>query len=83
AEVEILLAEGDRETALAKATQLLALERERSQPKDIAAGVWWVGSVFGVQEAGGAEEVERARALLESFHWEQALRRPELLPERL
>ncbi|MGZ8636756.1 MAG: ATP-binding protein [Actinomycetota bacterium] len=83
AEVEILLAEGDRETALAKATQLLALERERSQPKDIAAGVWWVGSVFGVQEAGGAEEVERARALLESFHWEQALHRPELLPERL
>jgi tetratricopeptide (TPR) repeat protein len=83
AEVEILLAEGDRETALAKARELLALERERSGPKDVAARVWWVARLFGDEAAGGVEEVERARAMLEEVHLVQALRRPDLLlPDR-
>jgi tetratricopeptide (TPR) repeat protein len=80
AEVEILLAEGDRETALAKAQQLLALERRGSGPKDVAARVWWVGRLFGEDAAGGRDEVGRARALLEEVHLVQALRRPDLLP---
>jgi tetratricopeptide (TPR) repeat protein len=79
AEMEVLLVEGDRETALDKAQELLAIERERGLSKDIAALLWWIGSVFGADVAGGAEEVDRARELLERTHLEVALRRPELL----
>jgi tetratricopeptide (TPR) repeat protein len=81
AEMEILLAEGDRETALEKAQLLLQAQGERGQPKDVAAVVWWIGSLFGAEAAGGADEVQRARELLEGFHLDQALRRPELLAD--
>jgi len=80
AEAEILLAEGESDDALERSLALLRYERERSQPKDVAAQVWWIAKVFGAEAAGGEEEVERARALLESFHAEQALREPDLAP---
>lgn len=82
AEVEILLAEGDREGALEKALLLLDHERERGRPKDIASQVWWIGRVFGAEAVGGPEELDRARALLEELHLDQALRRPDLLAAR-
>jgi tetratricopeptide (TPR) repeat protein len=78
AEVEILLAEGDLDAARRKAADLLRLRRERGSPKDLAAAVWWIARVFDADAAGGDEEVEQARKLLESTHSETALRRPEL-----
>jgi hypothetical protein len=81
AETVLSIAEGDRETALAKA--ILALEQERLQgwPNQVAAQVWWIARLFGPDPAGGADEVERARRLLEEVHWVQALKEPELVPE--
>jgi hypothetical protein len=56
--------------------------RERGREKEIAARVWLVGRVFGAELVGGDEEVERARKVLESFHAEQMLRAPDLVPRR-
>jgi len=83
AEVEILLAEGDLAAARRKAADLLRLRRERGSPKDLAAVVWWIAGVFDADAAGGDEEVEQARKLLESTHSETALLRPELTLGRL
>ena len=80
AEAEILLAEGDRETALERSLELLDYERARSQAKDVAAQVWWIARVFGAEAAGGAQEVERARQMLEELHAQQALHAPDLVP---
>jgi class 3 adenylate cyclase/tetratricopeptide (TPR) repeat protein len=77
--VEILLAEGERDDALEKARGILAFEREDGTDKDVAARVWWIAEIFGVEAAGGADEVERARELLERTHSEQALREPSLV----
>jgi class 3 adenylate cyclase/tetratricopeptide (TPR) repeat protein len=82
AEAEILLAEGDREGALAKAQAVLAIEREHGWRKEGAERVGWIGRVFGEEAAGGAEEVATARKLLEELHAEQALREPDLAPAR-
>jgi tetratricopeptide (TPR) repeat protein len=79
AEVEILLAEGDRDGALEKALALLRLEREQGSAKDVAARIWWIGRVFGPDAVGGTEEMERARSLLEETHWEAALMAPDLV----
>jgi class 3 adenylate cyclase/tetratricopeptide (TPR) repeat protein len=79
AEVEILLAEGDRDGALEKALQLLRLERGQGSAKDVAARIWWIGRVFGPDAVGGAEEMERARSLLEETHWEAAVMAPDLV----
>jgi hypothetical protein len=76
AEVEILLAEGEREQALEKALEVLRREREDGSAKDLAARVWWVSEVFGADEAGGPEEVAHARELLERLHAVQALQAP-------
>ncbi len=78
-EMELFLAEGDREEALERARRLLREPGELAQPKDEAAVVWLVGSLFGPQEVGGAEALEAARSLLERTHYELALRRPALL----
>jgi hypothetical protein len=41
-----------------------------------------VARLFGDEHAGGPGEVARARETLESHHWIQALREPEMsLPE--
>jgi tetratricopeptide (TPR) repeat protein len=78
AEVVLLLAEGEDEAALELATELLRVTREQGREKDAAEQVWWNGRVFGPEAVGGAEELERARKLLEELHWEQALREPDL-----
>jgi tetratricopeptide (TPR) repeat protein len=78
----LALAEGDRETALAKS--LAALETEsghRGVPNARAGLIWWLGNVFEPEAAGGAEALERARELLENHHWRQALAEPELARE--
>ena len=82
AEAEILLAEGETQAALDRSLELLRFERERSQAKDVAAQIWWIARVFGSDAAGGEEEVEAARALLERAHAEQALREPDLVVRR-
>jgi hypothetical protein len=41
--------------------------------------VWFVGRVFGAEQVGGEEELERARKVLASLHAEQSLRRPDLV----
>jgi class 3 adenylate cyclase/tetratricopeptide (TPR) repeat protein len=82
AEAEVLLAEGDREGALGKARELLARRRELGYLKEIAAQVWWIARVFGEEEAGGPEEVERARKTHEELHFGQALLMPELVLAR-
>lgn len=83
AEAEVLRAEGDLDAARRKAADLLRLRRERGSPKDLAAAVWWIGRVFDVDAAGGEEDVEQARKLLESTHSETALLRPEVMLGRL
>ncbi len=82
AEVEILLVEGDREGALAKARALLDHEREDGWPKAVAERVAWIGRVFGPEATDGHEEVERARKLLEGLHSQQALLDAELAVRR-
>jgi tetratricopeptide (TPR) repeat protein len=82
AEAEILLADGDREGALATSLELLELARASGWAKDVAAQTWWIAQVFGEDAAGGAEEVEPARKLLEGLHAVQSLREPELAPGR-
>ena len=79
AEAELLLAEGDPEAALERATDLLADLRERGRAKDVAAQVWWIARVFGDEAAGGSTEVQGARTLLGSLHAEQSLREPDLV----
>jgi len=78
-EVEILLAEGDRDGALEKALELLRLERAEEPAKNVAARIWWIGRVFGPDAVGGEEEMERARGLLGETHWEAALIAPDLV----
>jgi class 3 adenylate cyclase/tetratricopeptide (TPR) repeat protein len=78
-EVEILLAEGDRDGALEKALELLRLERAQEPAKNVAARIWWIGRVFGPDAVGGEEEMERARGLLGKTHWEAALIAPDLV----
>lgn len=80
AEAHVLLAEGQRWEALERALEVLRIERERGNPKDVAARIWWVARVFDPQAAGGPEEVAAARALLEELHAEQLLREPDLAP---
>lgn len=71
AEAEILLAEGDRERALAVALRRLAARRELDT-KDAAFQVWWIARVFGPDAVGGEEEVQSARKLLVETHSQQA-----------
>ena len=82
ADVEILLAEGEREAALERAIAILRYERDEGSDKDVATRVWWISQVFGVEPAGGEEEVERARELLERTQMLQAFREPELVSDR-
>jgi tetratricopeptide (TPR) repeat protein len=82
ADVEILLAEGDRDAALERALSILRYERGEGSEKDVAARVWWISQVFGVEAAGGEEEVERARELLEGTGMRQAFREAELVTSR-
>jgi class 3 adenylate cyclase/tetratricopeptide (TPR) repeat protein len=81
AEAVISLAEGDREGARRKS--LAVLDAEATAPilaNPHAAALWWVGSLFGAEAAGGPTAVDEAREVLERNEWCQALREPELVP---
>jgi class 3 adenylate cyclase/tetratricopeptide (TPR) repeat protein len=82
ADVEIMLAEGEREAALERALSILRYERGEGSRKDVAARVWWISQVFGDEAAGGEEEVGRARELLERTQMLQAFREAELVTGR-
>jgi tetratricopeptide (TPR) repeat protein len=82
ADVEILLAEDEREAALERALSILRYERGEGSSKDVAARVWFISQVFGVEAAGGEEEVGRARELLERTQMLQAFREAELITSR-
>jgi class 3 adenylate cyclase/tetratricopeptide (TPR) repeat protein len=76
------LAAGDRDRAKAEALRLLEEDRAGGFANYVAARVWWVARLFGEEQAGGPDEVAAARETLESHHWLQALREPEMaLPE--
>jgi tetratricopeptide (TPR) repeat protein len=77
AEALVLLAEGSTEEATALAVEVLAGERGRGWPNELAARIWWTGELFGAEAAGGAGEVEAARERLEEVRWIQALRETE------
>lgn len=80
AEAVTAWAEGDREGA--RRRSLAALEVERVPPilaNPHASVVWWVGSLFGAEAAGGQQAVDEAQETLERNGWRQALREPELL----
>jgi class 3 adenylate cyclase/tetratricopeptide (TPR) repeat protein len=81
AEATLALAEGELEVALDKALAGVLADRDQEGeglPNPVAARVWWVGSLFGEQAAGGAETLARARERLEQAHWRQALHEPEV-----
>ena len=44
--------------------------------------MWWISEVFGPDAAGGQQEVERAKELLERLHLLQPFREPELVMRR-
>jgi hypothetical protein len=80
AEAVTALAEGDRPGA--RTRSLAALAAESAPPvvaNPRAAVVWWVGSLFGSEAAGGQRAVDDARELLEHNGWRQALLEPELV----
>jgi tetratricopeptide (TPR) repeat protein len=85
ADAVLALARGDRERATELATRAVEAERSSSSPNPRAARVWWAGTLFGEEVAGGSDAMDEARATLESAHWIQALREPEqlrrLIPE--
>jgi hypothetical protein len=74
------LAEGDRPGARTRSLSLL--ETAARQPELVnpwAAALWWVGSLFGPEAAGGQSQIDEAREVLERNGWRQALREPELV----
>jgi tetratricopeptide (TPR) repeat protein len=81
AESLVAFAEGDEATALAKATAAIESQPGPGAANVRAAQVWWAGRLFGPDEAGGGDSVERAREQLERHHWAQALREPDLAAE--
>ncbi|MGE5225900.1 MAG: ATP-binding protein [Planctomycetaceae bacterium] len=82
AESTVALAQGDRETAQAKAEAAVAAEREGVVlANPLAAQVWWAGSLFGPESVGGPARLEEAHETLQRNRWRQALREPELVAD--
>ena len=80
AESLVALANGDRETALAKARAAAAAEEPPGGNAVMhAAALWWIARLFGPEEAGGAEAVAQARARLEAHGRRQSLLEPDLV----
>jgi class 3 adenylate cyclase/tetratricopeptide (TPR) repeat protein len=74
------IAEGDRPGARTRSLEALAaVSTPPIAPNPHAAVVWWVGSLFGPEAAGGTKAVDEARELLERNGWGQALLEPGLL----
>jgi class 3 adenylate cyclase/tetratricopeptide (TPR) repeat protein len=75
-------AERDDPTALrASRTAIEAVDALRA-PNRHAAAVWWTGSLFGPDAAGGGAPVRDARERLERNVWRQALGEPQLVGGR-
>jgi tetratricopeptide (TPR) repeat protein len=83
AEALVLLAEGRPEEAVSLAGEILAGERARGWPNEVAAQTWWTGSLFGADAVGGDDAMEAARARLEQVGWIQAVREPELMMRKM
>jgi tetratricopeptide (TPR) repeat protein len=82
AEAVTALAEGDRPGARTRSLEALAAA---STPPVVvnphAAVVWWVGSLFGPEGAGGRRAVDEAHDTLRDNGWQQALLEPEIAPK--
>jgi class 3 adenylate cyclase/tetratricopeptide (TPR) repeat protein len=80
AEAATALAEGDRPGARTRSLEALAAESAAPVvPNTHAAVVWWTGSLFGPEAAGGQRAVDDAKETLQRNGWSQALREPELV----
>jgi class 3 adenylate cyclase/tetratricopeptide (TPR) repeat protein len=78
AECVLALAEGDLDTAGARALDAVEAERGiRGVPNSLATQIWWTARLFGDEVVGGPEAVAAARELLEAHHWAQALSEPD------
>jgi class 3 adenylate cyclase/tetratricopeptide (TPR) repeat protein len=80
AESVVALVRADHDSGRVKA--IAAIEAEfatRGASNAWAEQVWWAASSFGPDAAGGPDQVERARSMLEDHGWLQALNEPELL----
>jgi class 3 adenylate cyclase/tetratricopeptide (TPR) repeat protein len=83
ADALLAMARGDGDRAVELATKAVEAERASGWPNPQAARVWWAGTLFGADVAGGPQAMDDARATLESAHWIQSLREPELLREMI
>jgi class 3 adenylate cyclase/tetratricopeptide (TPR) repeat protein len=80
AESVVAFVRGDREDASTSAKA--AMDADTGPPllpNPRAAVVWWTGTLFGPEEAGGIGELDRAQHILQRNGWQQALREPELV----
>ena len=73
-----LLAEGERDGALEKAQEPWRSSARTARTRTSPPACGGLCGLFGPDAAGGPDEVERARDLLERTHSEQAIREPSL-----
>jgi class 3 adenylate cyclase/tetratricopeptide (TPR) repeat protein len=80
AESVLAFVRGDREQALASSKAAMSGDSATRLPANPhAAVVWWTGTLFGPDAAGGVAEVDGAKETLQRNGWRQALREPELV----
>jgi class 3 adenylate cyclase len=80
----LALATEDRDTALERALDAVALEgRTRKGWNSYAAQIWWTAALFGDDVVGGPGVVAGSKERLETHHWGQALVEPELIDAAL
>jgi tetratricopeptide (TPR) repeat protein len=73
------LTEGDADAGRQVALRALEVSRAERWPNPLAGAVWWTGTLFGAEAAGGDEAMEEARARLEAAAWLSNIREPEVL----
>ena len=82
AESLLSLAEGDRDTAVSKATEALAVERDQGWPNPIGAQVVWIADLLGPEDLPpGEQSPSEAREALRRNHWISALEEPRQLAD--
>jgi class 3 adenylate cyclase/tetratricopeptide (TPR) repeat protein len=79
AEAALALYEGERDRGSELARQALASSAETGWRNEFASVVWWVGSLFGAETAGGDAPLQDARRTLEAAQWRHAFEEPELV----
>ncbi|MDP9242067.1 MAG: AAA family ATPase [Actinomycetota bacterium] len=82
AETLVILAEGRADEAAALAAEILASERARGWPNEVAAQTWSIGTLFAPELVGGEDVMKAAHDRLEQVGWIQAIREPELMMEK-